>query len=210
MKNYLPLLAIAALALTGCTAEPTPENSTSSPATSTSASATPSPETTTPQESTSSETPTSTQKVSTAEEFAGTTLKGNTLQFSFFTSTQQDYLNNLIANKKKMSWGVLCSPTATADQLQETGVSVNDPDGDKSVLRSMKYATQEISSISPGAQAAIANMLETVDFPNTQGMNCAGVVSEDGEVSERSYREVTAGQYVGTVDLVDTVELVRK
>lgn len=210
MKKYLPYLAIGALALTGCTSGLAPEKNSPSPATPVSSSAASSPSISSSQGVTPSETSSPTQTLSTAEEFSGTTLKGNPLQFSFFNSTQQDYLNNLIANKKKMSWGVLCSPTATADQLQETGVSVNDPDGDKSVLRSMKYATQEISSISPGAQAAIANMLETVDFPNTQGMNCAGVVSEDGEVSKRSYREVTAGQYVGTVDLLDTVELARK
>lgn len=191
MKKYaLAAAVIAALTLTACTQGA----DTSSAPEATHPSATPA---------------TSAQStLSTAEEFEGTTLKGNHLHFAFLSPGQQEYMNNL--TNTKYSWGALCSPTATAEQLNETGISVQDPDGETSVLRSIQKASAETVALDENVESGFAQLIEAASYPDTAGETCVGVVSDDGEVATRSYETVLEGQYLGTTELADTVELTRK
>lgn len=207
MKKTLALTALALLSLTGCTqeqqsAEPKPTETTTQ---SHSERATESPSGAV---SSQSSEPVVSPTLARGEEFEGVTLKGNDLYFAFLNGSQQEYMNNLAGSD--FSWGVLCSTSASVEQLNETGVSVVDPDGDNSVLRSVQKASVETVAVDSGVEAGFSALIGAASYPDTSGKTCVGVVSDDGLVAGRSYEKVSEGQYVGSVDLVDVAELPRK
>lgn len=214
-KKIWATSALALLALTGC-APTSQENTGSSPSESSTSAPAPSAETTTasatPAEEATAEATQEAVESPAAQGkkvlFTGVTLKGNDISFEILPDEAQTTLNRGTQSLGLVgAWGRLCSSMATLEQLEETGVLTASPvNSDSYVWRSLKYALAEGGRVSAAElDSAIATIGEGARA-QIDGKNCIAVNTDMKWALDYDYEFVTVGQYVGTKELLATVE----
>lgn len=210
-KSHLPIAAATLLLLTGCSTATTttaPQNTASAPASSEAA-----PVVSEPSDTKASATNEPSPDVSTSSSgktfFAGTTLKGNDISFEILDDETQTFLNENTQSAGLVgAWGRLCSATALPEQLEETGVlTVSPVNGDSFVWRSMKYAVVEGGRYSADEAPGIAAAFSDAGQSDVAGMNCTAVNTDLKFALDYDYDSVTVGQYVGSMELLNAVEI---
>lgn len=131
----------------------------------------------------------------------GTTLKGNDIRFYIYSPNYQKELNDKMPEQLKGSWGALCSVAAAESQLNETGALT----GGGHVWRSLNYAQAEAGV--PGLDSeADYKAYEAVSLLEGGSEKCVLVQAVDLGAAVKT-DTATIGQYVGTSELVNTVEV---
>ncbi|WP_237693160.1 hypothetical protein [Rothia nasimurium] len=141
--------------------------------------------------------------------FSGTTLKGNDISFEILDDDSQTLLND---NGQSLglvgAWGRLCSSAATMEQLEETGVLTQSPvNEDSYVWRSMKYAVSEGGHVPASELDSAVEALSAGSRVQIDGKNCIAVNTDMKWALDYDYDFVTVGQYVGSKELLNTVEI---
>lgn len=141
--------------------------------------------------------------------FSGTTLKGNDISFEILDDDSQTLLND---NGQSLglvgAWGRLCSSAATMGQLEETGVLTQSPvNEDSYVWRSMKYAVSEGGRVPASELDSAVEALSAGSRVQIDGKNCIAVNTDMKWALDYDYDFVTVGQYVGSKELLNSVEI---
>lgn len=137
--------------------------------------------------------------------YAGTTTKGNDINFTILPDQTQKEQN--VANQQTGAvgaWGKLCSTTATADQLKETGVATTNQFNETFVWRSLKYAAGETN---PNLKAEDVKVLDKAKASEEPDQHCEIVMAGTKNVLDYNYDTVTVGRYMGTTQLADPTEI---
>lgn len=208
-KRTLTLLSTAALLLAGCG---TPESTTTATETTPPAASTTTTETTAPtptSEQPTTPTPETTTETAKKTSYAGTTLKGNDISFEILDSETQTDLNVKTQSYGLVgAWGRLCSAGALIVQLEETGVLTQSPvTSDSYVWRSLKYALAEGGRVSDAEYQALVAAFSEGASGQVDGKNCILVNTDMKWVLDHDYEFVTVGQYVGSKELLNTVDI---
>lgn len=134
-------------------------------------------------------------------DLSGTTLKGNDIRFRIASPNYQKDVNAVMPEELQGSWGVLCSIAATEDQLSETGAAT----AGGHVWRSLKYAVPEVGLAGLNGEADYKTYeMESLAEGGDEKCVAVHAVSEDAAAKTDT---ATVGQYVGTPDLLNTVEV---
>lgn len=141
--------------------------------------------------------------------FSGTTLKGNDISFEILDDATQTDLNGKTQEFGLVgAWGRLCSAGAVIAQLEETGVLTQSPvNEDSYVWRSVKYAVAEGGRVSDSEIGVISEAFGAGASGQVDGKNCILVNTDMKWALDYDYDFVTVGQYVGSKELLNTVEI---
>lgn len=131
----------------------------------------------------------------------GTTLKGNDIRFGIYNPNYQKELNAEMPEALNGAWGALCSVAATEEQLNETGALTEGGH----VWRSMNYALPEASVPGLGSEADY-KAYEAEARVEGGDEKCVLVHSVDPAAATKT-TTATVGQYVGTAELLNAVEV---
>lgn len=222
MKKTLPLLALALVSLTGCvninnaapeesassspSASPSSADTSSTTAAPASSSKAPESPSSSPSETPVHAVPEKTQNASKTS-FSGTTAKGNDISFFMLPAFDQDTMNGMMRSTGLSgSWASLCSSAATQKQLTETAVNTVSSSGSVHTWMSFKYAAPYLDVMTESQSQLLEQKL--VDGP-AEGTNltCIPVITQQVSASLQGYPSATVGQYVGSQNLVNTVEI---
>ena len=208
-KKALALLGISALLLTGCGTSITSDNAPSESAATASTPATEEPTPVATSEQPEAEATSEPASAAKKTSFSGTTLKGNDISFEILDADSQTLLNS---NGQSLglvgAWGRLCSSAATMEQLEETGVLTQSPvNADSYVWRSMKYAVAEGGRVPASELDSAVEALSAGSRVQIDGKNCIAVNTDMKWALDYDYDFVTVGQYIGSKELLNTVEI---
>lgn len=155
-----------------------------------------------------SETPVQAIPEANKTSFAGTTLKGNGLNFIILPESTQQTMDDLVHGSGATgSWGALCSVAATPEQLAETGVTTTEPGGGhEHVWRSLQYTAVEAHNPSKIDGVALADIMNSDPEVQSLGKQCVVMNSELTSAGAQEYPSATAGQYISS-QLSSTVDL---
>lgn len=208
-KKALALLGISALLLTGCGTSTTSDNAPSESAATASTPATEEPTPVATSEQPATEATSEPASAAKKTSFSGTTLKGNDISFEILDDTTQTDLNTKTQEFGLVgAWGRLCSAGAVIAQLEETGVLTQSPvNEDSYVWRSVKYAVAEGGRVSDSEIGFISEAFSAGASGQVNGKNCILVNTDMKWALDYDYDFVTVGQYVGSKELLNTVEI---
>ncbi|WP_237220431.1 hypothetical protein [Rothia nasimurium] len=196
----------------GGDSEPTAQQETSAPASPSEEPTTEAPtEEPSPEASEQPEAEATSEPASAAKKisFSGTTLKGNDISFEILDDATQTDLNVKTQEFGLVgAWGRLCSAGAVIAQLEETGVLTQSPvNEDSYVWRSVKYAVAEGGRVSESEIGFISEAFSAGASGQVDGKNCILVNTDMKWALDYEYDFVTVGQYVGSKELLNTVEI---